>query len=117
LKFSLKVFDPPIENIRIADPRDIGRMKILSIGSRGSKKDFVDLYCLTREFLTLESLVMMGMEEDRGVRYSKLLFLKGLVDFEEADQEPDLVMIWDISWEVVKKSLLEEVREIAKKIG
>lgn len=116
LKFPLKALHRQTENIMIADPRDIGRMKIMAIGSRGSKKDFIDLYCLTRKIITLESLIMVAMEEDQGVKYSKLLFLKGLVDFEEAEREGDLTMIWDISWEEVKNSLIDEVKKIAKKI-
>ncbi len=100
----------------MADPRDIGRMKILSIGSRGSKKDFVDLYCLTRKVIPLGSLLTLAMEEDHGVRYSKLLFLKGLVDFEEADRDADLRLLWDIGWEEVKQGLTDEVRQIAEKI-
>jgi len=116
LKFPLKSIHPLTENLRMADPRDIGRMKIVLIGSRGSKKDFVDIYCLTREIITLESLIMTAMEEDRGIKYSKLVFLKGLVDFEEAEREGDLDMIWDMGWEEVKRSLIEEVKEIAKKI-
>ena len=116
LKFPLKFIHPETENLRMADARDIGRMKIISIGSRGSKKDFVDMYCLTREIITLESLIAMATEEDRGIKYSKLLFLKGLVDFEEAEKEVDLKMIWDTGWEEVKRSLIEEVKKIAKKI-
>jgi hypothetical protein len=116
LKFPLKAIHPQTQKLNMADSRDIGRMKIISIGSRGSKKDFVDLYCLTRKIMTLESLIMMAMEEDRGLKYSKLLFLKGLVDFEEAEREGDLAMIWDIGWEEVKDSLMEDVKRIATKI-
>ena len=115
LIFPPKLITPELPNLKIADPRDIGRMKIISIGSRGSKKDFIDLYCLTREIIPLESLLMLVMEE-KGIRYSKLLFLKGLVDFEEADEEGELSMIWKVSWEEVKRRLEEEVRQIAKKI-
>ena len=116
LKFPLKTIHPQTENIKMADPRDIGRMKLMSIGSRGSKKDFVDLYCLTREIITLESLITMAMEENRGIKYSKLLFLKGLLDFEEAEREGDLTMIWDVGWEEVKSALIKDVKKIAKKI-
>ena len=56
------------------------------------------------------------MEEDHGVRYSRLLFLKGLVDFEEADRDADLTLLWDIGWEQVKKGLTMKVRQIAEKI-
>lgn len=82
----------------------------------GSKKDFVDLYCLTRKVIPLQSLLSLAMEEDHGVAYSKLLFLKGLVDFEEADRESDLRLLWDIDWEEVKKTMTEEVRGVAGKI-
>ena len=116
LKFPQKTINPQTENIKMADPRDIGRMKLMSIGSRGSKKDFVDLYCLTREIITLESLITMAMEENRGIKYSKLLFLKGLLDFEEAEREGDLTMIWDVEWEEVKSTLIKDVKKIAKKI-
>ena len=116
LKFSLKPIDSRMENLKMADPRDIGRMKIMSIGSRGNRKDFVDLYCLTRKIIPLELLLSLAMEEDHGIRYSKLLFLKGLVDFEEADKENALTLLWDISWEEVKKCLTDEVKLIAKKI-
>lgn len=75
LKFSLKPIDSRIANLKMADPKDIGRMKILSIGSRGSKKDF-----------------------------------------EEADRDADLTLIWDIEWEEVKQCLTDEVRQIAGKI-
>lgn len=116
LKFPLKPIDSRIANLKMADPKDIGRMKILSIGTRGSKKDFVDLYCLTRKVIPLEPLLSLAMEEDHGVRYSKLLFLKGLVDFEEADLDADLTLLWDIGWEEVKKSIIDEVKQIAGKI-
>lgn len=116
LKFPLKSIDSRMENLKMADPRDIGRMKIMSIGSRGNKKDFVDLYCLTRKIIPLETLLALAMEEDHGIRYSKLLFLKGLVDFEEADQEGELPILWDISWKEVKKCLIDEVKHIARKI-
>lgn len=116
LRFPLQAVLPKMKNLKIADPRDIGRMKILSIGSRGSKKDFVDLFCLTRDTISLESLLSMVMEESQGIRYSKLQFLKGLVDFEEADQEGELAMIWNLSWEEIKKILREEVKKIARHI-
>jgi hypothetical protein len=54
--------------------------------------------------------------EPQEFKYSRLLFLIGLVDFEEADQEPDPMMIWDKSWDEIKEGLKEEVRRIAHKI-
>jgi hypothetical protein len=56
------------------------------------------------------------MEENQGVSYSKMLFLKGLLDFEEADTEKPVNMIWDSDWDETKRVLTEEVKQIAKKI-
>lgn len=105
-----------IRNLKMADTVDIGRMKLLTIGSRGGRKDFVDLFCLTRDTIDLKSLIALSIQENRGVRYSKLLFLKGLVDFEAADLEPDPVMIWEVDWDTVKKRLITEVKQIASEI-
>ena len=105
-----------IRNLKMADTVDIGRMKLLAIGRRGGRKDFVDLFCLTRDTIALKSLIALSIQENRGVRYSKLLSLKGLVDFEAADLEPDPVMIWEIDWDTVKKRLITEVTQIASEI-
>ena len=43
-------------NIRLADIRDIAPMKIAAIASRGSKKDFIDLYFLMEIFNLSEIL-------------------------------------------------------------
>ncbi|MEW6663984.1 MAG: nucleotidyl transferase AbiEii/AbiGii toxin family protein [Thermodesulfobacteriota bacterium] len=107
---------PQTLDLKMADARDIGRMKLLAIGSRGSKKDFVDLFCLTRDVVTLESLIATVEGEHKEVKYSRLLFLKGLLDFEEADQEPDPMMIWEWSWDEIKQGLRDEVRLIARKL-
>ena len=115
-RFPLITIFPQTLDLKMADARDIGRMKLLAIGSRGSKKDFMDLYCLTRDVITLESLMAIAESEPKEVKYSRLLFLKGLVDFEEADQEPDPMMTWNRSWDEIKEGLKEEVRRIAHKI-
>jgi hypothetical protein len=115
-RFPLLPIHPQAPGLRMADAKDIGRMKLLAIGSRGSKKDFTDLFCLTREVINLESLITLSERECRTVRYSRLVFLKGLVDFDEADREPDPVMIWKTSWDEIKTGLKEEVMRIAREI-
>lgn len=101
-------------SFRMADMIDIGRMKLHSIAGRGSKKDFFDLYCLTRSAISLRVLIEQAVEEHGPVRFSKLLFLKGLIDFEEADREPSPVMLWKTEWEEVKAGLADEVIKIGR---
>jgi len=114
--FPLKTLSPLATFLKIADSRDIGRMKLVAIGSRGSKKDFFDLYCLTREAISLDSLIGLALGEKQPVRFSTVLFLKGLVDFDEAEKDPDPRMIRQITWKEVKKTLKEEVKRIVEKL-
>jgi hypothetical protein len=36
------------QGVKVADPRDIACMKVSAIASRGTKRDFVDLYTLSQ---------------------------------------------------------------------
>src|SRR5712691_7574692 len=38
------------KGIKVADPRDIAAMKVSAIASRGTKRDFVDLYLLSQKY-------------------------------------------------------------------
>jgi hypothetical protein len=44
------------QDVRLASPTDIGLMKLAAINSRGTRRDFVDLYCL-RETVKLDRLL------------------------------------------------------------
>jgi predicted nucleotidyltransferase component of viral defense system len=114
-RFPLKTVVSEGSRFQMADPADIGRMKLLTIASRGGKKDFIDLYCLTRTVISLEDLLMLFLEEQGTIRFNRLLFLKGLVDFEEAEKEALPIMLWEVDWNKVKKILGEEVKRIGKK--
>jgi len=46
LNRSQRPIHPEINNLKMVDAVDIGRMKLLTNGTRGSK-DFVDIFCLT----------------------------------------------------------------------
>lgn len=116
LKRPLRSIHSDIQNLKMADAVDIGRMKLLTIASRGSRKDFVDIFCLTRQSISLKALVNEFIAENQGVRFSRLLFLKGLVDFETANLEPDPITFWDVDWDDVKKALTSEVKHMAQEI-
>ena len=116
LTWSARPIHSEINNLKMADAVDIGRMKLLTIGSRGGRKDFVDIFCLTRSVIPLKTLIALSIEENQGIKYSKLLFLKGLVDFEAANEEPDPIMIWNVTWNRIKEALREEVKQIAEEI-
>ena len=88
--------------VNVADPRDIGGMKISAIPSRGTKRDFVDLYTLSRHH-GLEQLLGWFKKQFAQTNYSTVHVLKSLTYFEEAELDPTPDMLVPLSWTDVKQ--------------
>lgn len=58
--------------IFIADPIDIGCMKIDAISSRGSCKDFIDLYFICNEIISLREMLEFFDRKYKGIEYNKV---------------------------------------------
>lgn len=97
------------EKIMLADARDIAAMKIDAVSSRGSKKDFVDIYFLMQEY-GLPALINFFEEKYKDIKYNKLHILKSITYFIDADSEPDPIMIKQTKWGEIKKSIQEAVK-------
>ena len=87
--------------IKIADWRDIACMKLDAVSSRGSKKDFIDLYFILHK-LSLDELLKLFEKKYKNIEFNKLHILKSLVYFVDADNEPMPVMLKDIEWQKIK---------------
>lgn len=110
LRYQYKTLFPLVdfEKIKMADERDIAAMKIDAVSSRGSKKDFIDIFFLLKKY-SLEKVIGFFEKKYADINYNKLHILKSLVYFAEADNEPMPIMIRDIDWEEVKKNMREKV--------
>lgn len=86
---------------KIADYRDIACMKLDAVSSRGSKKDFIDLYFFLQDY-SLSDLFKLFDKKYKNIQYNKLHILKSLVYFTDADNEPMPVMLKKIDWQKVK---------------
>lgn len=111
LLFNLK----QIEGIRIADLRDIGCMKIDAISSRGMKRDFVDLFFICREVISLKNLLSLFKRKYKSVNYNMMHILKSLAYFEDAENNPMPKMIVSASWQEIKNFLKKEIKKINDK--
>lgn len=96
----------------LADPSDIAVMKLVAIGGRGSRKDFVDLFFLIRNGVSLDSLVAMLRARFRGIDYNEYHLRKALVYFADAETEPMPKMIREVAWGEIKAAIVEEVRRL-----
>ncbi len=96
------------EGVNLADERDIAAMKIDAISSRGSKKDFVDVYFLLEKY-QLPELVSFFEKKYSGIKYNKLHILKSLIYFNDAEDEPMPRMFKRIEWRKIKEKIKETV--------
>lgn len=92
----------------VADPRDIACMKISAIASRGTKRDFVDLYATARQY-GLADLLTLFSRKFAGVEYSRVHLFKSLTYFEDAEQDPMPDMRAPLVWDDVKGFFAQEL--------
>ena len=103
----------PYRGLTIADPRDIAAMKLVAIGGRGSRKDFVDLYFFLQTGGSLESTIDLVRRRFPKVDYNEYHLLKSLVYFEDAEAEPMPSMIREATWSAIKKRIVAEVKRLS----
>ncbi len=103
----------PYRALQVADPRDIAVMKLVAIGGRGSRKDFVDLFFLLRSGIALETIMDLVRKRFAGIDYNDYHLLKSLVYFDDAESEPMPRMLRRASWPEIKKTIVAEVKRFA----
>ena len=103
----------PYRGLTLADPRDIAVMKVIAIGGRGSRKDFVDLFFYLRGGGSLEGIFALIRRRYAGVDYNTYHLLRSLVFFEDAETEPMPRMIRRAAWPEIKRTIETEVKRLS----
>ncbi len=99
-----------INRLKVASIEDIGLMKLSSIISRGSKKDFVDLYFVCQK-IPLKKLISYGKIKYPEFYDFQTIAIKSLVYFFDAEKEKMPVMIKKVSWEKIKSFFINETKK------
>lgn len=87
-------------------------MKIDTISSRGSKRDFVDLYFILRKSdISLKEFFQYFEKKYGKENYNIYHVLKSMVYFEDAEGNPELNMLVQFSWENMKSFFTEQIKE------
>jgi hypothetical protein len=94
-------------DVAVADPRDIACMKVSAIASRGTKRDFVDLY-VSAERYGLKEILRLFDRKYTQAHYSMIHILKSLTFFADAEKDPMPHMLVTLDWEKVKQFFLME---------
>jgi predicted nucleotidyltransferase component of viral defense system len=97
---------------RLVSVREIGAMKVMAIGGRGRRRDFIDLYFIARQS-GLENVWRDFEAKYTGTGYDPYHFMSALTYFQDADSDNMPKMISPVDWNNVKKFFESEVKKIA----
>ena len=102
--------DSPIVegDIYLAGIKDIAAMKVAAIIGRGTKKDFIDLYFLLKQYSLKDILVFYLQKYPDG---SSFIALKSMSYFEDAETDPKPFMFEDVDWDTIKATIREALRQ------
>ena len=95
--------------VAVADLLDLACMKADAIQSRGTRRDFIDLYAICRAHIPLRQVLDAFAQKYRQVRFNRMHLLKSLMYFADAEQEPAPDMLQEITWDSVTAFFEREV--------
>lgn len=96
----------------IASVREIGAMKIMAIGGRGVRRDFIDFYFIIRNY-GIETIWHDFEKKYADTGYDAYHFLRALTYFADAETDKMPKMISQAEWNEVKNFLETEIKKIA----
>jgi hypothetical protein len=118
LAYAHRLLKKPYEwkGLAIANPVDIGLMKLAAIIQRGSKRDFIDLDCIIRRYASLDALISLVSVKFPDVHDFAIQASRALVYFADADKQRDPDMLeTGFSWNAVKMRIEDETRKVFRK--
>jgi hypothetical protein len=96
----------------LADAQEIALMKLIAIGQRGSKRDFVNVACLHREFPNASLGELLELLPRKCGSTNRAHVLRALTYFADTESDPMLRMRWSLKWEEIKRQLEDAVKDL-----
>ncbi len=121
VRFSIFYYEYPIlyqpkkfGKINILDIPDIAAMKIAAISSRGTKRDFIDLFFICKGNISLKEAVLLYEEKYKNLDTTAIHIMKSLIFFDDAEDQEMPKMLKELQWQRVKIFFETEVRKLEK---
>lgn len=102
-----------VAGLALADPLDIGLMKLDALISRAARKDFYDLYFITR-IISLDDLLAFGEKKYRHARDFEVEAVRSLAFFANADRDMAPTLIEKIPWDTIKSFFQAEAKRLGQ---
>lgn len=105
------VSTPIVENqLRLLGLPDIAAMKLAAVAGRGRKRDFYDIYFLLQRFSLQQMIGFYNKKYEDG---SEMMVARSMTFFDDADtDEPPRLLTSNVSWDEIKKKILEETKKL-----
>lgn len=95
---------------------DIAAMKLVAVGQRGGRKDFVDLYFLCREGVDVRAALEAMRRKMPGVDHNRVHIARSLAYFADAESEPEPRMLVPYTLRDARAYCLEWSRTLLREI-
>jgi hypothetical protein len=103
-------------DVQLASPTDIGLMKLAAINSRGTRRDFVDLFCL-REVVALDRLLELATIKYADRPSFLAITARALAYFDDAEQQPMPTMLAPVNWAEVRRYCEAAASRLARRLS
>jgi hypothetical protein len=103
----------PEYSCRLASLEDLASMKLSAIGSRGAKKDFVDIYALGRTRFSLADMLSLYQRKFSVRDVGHIVMSLSYFDDAEAEEMPE--MLWDVDWPEIRRTIERWVQGLMKR--
>lgn len=113
--YGYPLIHPPVhlENVALASIADIGLMKCDALVTRGSRKDFYDIFHIA-ESIPLAELLQLGSKKYPQFRDFPLMVLESMTLFDNADRDFQPLLFKSVPWEEVKSFFTQQAKILAK---
>lgn len=112
-QYPYPLLKPPnnLDSIKVASLEDILCMKVNAIISRGSRKDFVDMFFIMNALKIRGDDVLNPFKKKFG-HYDEIMIKKSLIYFNDAEKEPEFPLIKKANWKEIKNFFVKEFAKI-----
>jgi len=100
-----------LRGIQVAAVSDIACMKLDAVSSRGTKRDFIDLFCIARA-ISLTDMFALFQKKYAAINYNMMHVKKSLVFFDDADADPMPDMLQPVAWDEAKAFFRSEIQKL-----
>lgn len=104
------------QGINLASPVDIGLMKLAAINSRGTRRDFIDLYCM-RDLVGVDDLLALVPTKYANRPSFLAVAARALAYFDDAEQQAMPDMYVRVEWKAVRVYFEDAARRLTRQLA